>query len=421
MTQKLSNNATAELMEDLGSRVLPASTLPHDKEHQGGGSAPGHSTVRSPTSVATTVTIELRPSAPQLSSTTVMYQRPVKVLTPWEQLLKAHYRSTFHRPGIGYNHFRQGIPTGREWICVGKNLPPKSYNQREKSLKQLLSSSAQKWNSGADWTDNVVAFSRRQWETLGVQHISYNSTVEVGGYFFQPRALSHKGFIAAADGSRKTLEAATTDDDKENTAEGDEAANHDDSEETADGGQQSADTRQPLPALDPDHASNPEAPVQHLNRLSRALHMAYLGTGMQWHGDGVWRWCDGRAAQCEEPLCEDDDADGSGTCTPIHTDTAATVPDAPMRRTRSGLVNASSEPRSNMATLKAVAAALQPASLPTRPVGQRRKREGSPGLMTGDMRKAAPTHQKLLSTQKKPIGSSQLQTQIGRASCRERV
>ena len=152
MTQKLSNNATAELMQDMGSRVLPTSTLPHDKDHQGGGSAPGHSTVRSPTSVATTVTIELRPSAPQLSSTTVMYQRPVKVLTPWEQLLKAHYRSTFHRPGIDYNHFRRGIPTGREWLCVGKNLPPKSYNQRQKSLKQLLSSSAQKWNSDAGRT-----------------------------------------------------------------------------------------------------------------------------------------------------------------------------------------------------------------------------------------------------------------------------
>ena len=40
MTQKLSNNATAELMEDLGSRALPASTLPHDKEHQGGGQCP---------------------------------------------------------------------------------------------------------------------------------------------------------------------------------------------------------------------------------------------------------------------------------------------------------------------------------------------------------------------------------------------
>ena len=139
------------------------------------------------------------------------------------------------------------------------------------------------------------------------------------GYFFQPRAISHNGFIAAADGSRRTYEAATTDDDKEKTAEGDDAANHDDTEETADGGQQSADTRKTLPALDPDYASNPEAPVQHLNCLSRASHMAYLGTGMQWHGDGVWRWCDGRAGQCEEPLCEDDDADGSGTCTPIHT------------------------------------------------------------------------------------------------------
>ena len=152
MTQKLSNNATAELMEDLDSRVLPASTLPHEKEHQGGGSAPEHSTVRSPTSVATTVTIQLRPSATELSPTTVMYQRPVKMLPPWEQLLKAHYRSTFHRPGIDYNHFRRGIPTGREWLCVGKNLPPKSYNQRQKSLKQLLSSSAQKWNSDAGRT-----------------------------------------------------------------------------------------------------------------------------------------------------------------------------------------------------------------------------------------------------------------------------
>ena len=225
MTQKPSNNGTAELMEDLGSRVLPASTLPHDKDHQGGGSAPGHSTVRSPTSVATTVTIELRPSATELSPTTVMYQRPVKVLPPWEQLLKAHYRSTFHRPGIGYNHFRRGIPTGREWLCVGKNRPPESYNQGPKTLKQLLSSSAQKWNSDADWTDNVVIFSRRQWETLGVQHLSYNSTVEVGVYFFQPRAISHNGFIAAADWFRRIHEEAENEDDKEETAEGDEAEN----------------------------------------------------------------------------------------------------------------------------------------------------------------------------------------------------
>ena len=136
--------------------------------------------------------------------------------------------------------------------------------------------------------------------------------------------------------------------------------------------------------------------------------MANIGTGMKWHGDGDWRWCDGRAEQCEEPLCENEDGDGSGTCTPIHTVTATTVAEAPMRRTRSGMVNASSEPRSNMATLKAVATALQSESLPTRPLGQRRKREGSPGLMTGDMRQAAPAHPKILSTQKKPIGSSQL-------------
>ena len=116
-----------------------------------------------------------------------------------------------------------------------------------------------------------------------------NSTFDsLCGYFFQPRALSHNGFIAAADGSRRIHEAATTDDDKEKTDQGDEAANYDATEETADGGQQSADTRNILPALDPDHASNPEAPVQHLNRLSRASHMANLGTGMKWHGDGDW-------------------------------------------------------------------------------------------------------------------------------------
>jgi len=145
---------------------------------------------------------------------------------------------------------------------VGKNLPPKSYNQRQKSLKQLLSSYTQKWNPNADWKDNVVAVSRRQWDQLGIPHLSYNSTVAVDGYFFQPRAISHNGFIAAADGARRTYEAATTDDDKEKTAEGDDVPNHDDTEETADGGQQSTDTRKTLPALDPDHASNPEAPVQ---------------------------------------------------------------------------------------------------------------------------------------------------------------
>ena len=228
----------------------------------------------------------------------------------------------------------------------------------------------------------------------------------MGGYFFQPRAISHNGFIAGADWFRRIHEEAEIEDDKEETAEGDEADNLDDAAETADGGQQSVDTRTTLPALDPDHTSNPEAPVQHLNRLNRASHMANLGTGMKWHGDGDWRWCDGRAEQCEVPLCEDDGAEGSGTCTPIHTASAATVAHGPMRRTRSRLVDTSSEPRNNMATLEAVAAALQSASLPTGPLGQRRKREGSPGLMTGDMRKYVPEHQDAeLSNQ--PLGTPQ--------------
>jgi len=80
-----------------------------------------------------------------------------------------------------------------------------------------------------------------------------------------------------------------------------------------------------------------------------------------------------------------------------------------MRRTRSGFVNASSESRNDMATLKAVAAALQSATLQTGLLGQRRKREDPPGLLIGDMRKDAPAHQDLLSIQQKPIGSSHLQ------------
>ena len=120
----------------------------------------------------------------------------------------------------------------------------------------------------------------------------------MGGYFFQPRAISHNhdGFIAAADWFRRIHEAAANDDDKEKTAEG-SAENDDDKEETAEGGEQSADTRTTLPALDPDHA-----PVQHLNRLSRASYMTHLGTCLKWHGDGDWRWCDGHAELCESPL-----------------------------------------------------------------------------------------------------------------------
>ena len=71
----------------------------------------------------------------------------------------------------------------------------------------------------------------RSWDpfvSFGPKHLSYHSTVEVGGYFFQPRSISHNGFIAAADWSRKSHEAAENDD---NT------------EETPDGGEQSSDTR----------------------------------------------------------------------------------------------------------------------------------------------------------------------------------
>ena len=69
----------------------PLGELPQRPELFGplGGSAPGQSAVRSPTSAATTVTIELRPSATELPFATVVYPRQVKILPPWEQLLKA--------------------------------------------------------------------------------------------------------------------------------------------------------------------------------------------------------------------------------------------------------------------------------------------------------------------------------------------
>ena len=103
MKQKLSNNATAELMEELGSRVLSASPLPHDKEHQGVGSAPGQSAVRRPTSAATTVTIELRPSETELPSATVVYPRPVKILPP-DRDATAGYRERQGGDGVSYKH-----------------------------------------------------------------------------------------------------------------------------------------------------------------------------------------------------------------------------------------------------------------------------------------------------------------------------
>ena len=114
------------------------------------------------------VAIELRPGQTDLTSTTVTYPHNVILITPWKQLLTAHYRSIMHRPGIDYNQLRRGEPTGREWLCVGKVRPPKSYDQGPKTLKPLFASSTQQWDLGTDWTNKMVTLTRKQWDRLGL-------------------------------------------------------------------------------------------------------------------------------------------------------------------------------------------------------------------------------------------------------------
>jgi hypothetical protein len=46
-----------------------------------------------------------------------------------------------------------------------------------------------------DWSDRFIDISRHTWAALGVKHLSYNSTVKVADYYFQPRALTKNGFM----------------------------------------------------------------------------------------------------------------------------------------------------------------------------------------------------------------------------------
>ena len=106
----------------------------------------------------------------------------------------------------------------------------------------------------------------------GWTEVDFLSTACATAAFYMEFRPEEQRFIAAADWFRRIHEAAANDDDKEETVEGDEAENDDDKEETAEGGEQSADTRTTPPALDPDHASNPEAPVQHLPIVPCLVH-----------------------------------------------------------------------------------------------------------------------------------------------------
>ena len=110
---------------------------------------------------------------------------------------------------MGYNHFRPGFPSGYEWCCIGMEMPPMAYMQGPEALRLLIASRVATWNPQEDWTDRPLFINRDQWTALGVQHLSYNSTVilirylksdkttQTLNYFFQPRAISQNGFVPA--------------------------------------------------------------------------------------------------------------------------------------------------------------------------------------------------------------------------------
>ena len=92
----------------------------------------------------------------------------------------------------------------------------------------------------------------------------------------------------------------------------------------------------------------------------------HFGTERTCHGDGDWKWCNGTAQHSEALPGIDDGGGDTDTCTPIHTVSLSvpTSPDAPMRRTRSRLLDARNVPQRHEDTLKAVAAALGAGSMP---------------------------------------------------------
>ena len=133
-----------------------------------------------------------------------------------------------------------------------------------------------------------------------------------------------------------------------------------------------------LPDLDLEHEFNAEAPIQHLNRLSRASYMIHEGTSKRCHGDGDWTW-----ANEELPGTYDGTGD-SGTCTPIHKVSTPTSADTSMRRTRSRVPQVQEQE----GTLQAVAAALATGLMPFDSSGLRQTRQGPRETMTWDMGKS---------------------------------
>ena len=115
------------------------------------------------------ITVELRPRNPDIASTSIAYHPEATLTSPWEQLVKDHYRNIKYRPGIGYNHYRHGTPTGHEWRCVGREYPSVGYNQGPRALYTLLTLAVRDWKVTDDWTDAFITFPRHTWAALRVK------------------------------------------------------------------------------------------------------------------------------------------------------------------------------------------------------------------------------------------------------------
>ena len=175
--------------------------------------------------------------------------------------------------------------------------------------------------------------------------------------------MTYNGFLHTAEWLRRIQEPES-----ENDMEG-----------TTEDAAPSTPAQTSLPDLDPEHAFNAQAPIQHLNRLSRASYMIHEGTSKRCHGDGDWTW-----ANEELPGTYDGTGD-SGTCTPIHTPPSA---DISMRRTRSRVAQVKTVMQEQEDTLQAVAAALATGSMPLDSSGLRQKRQGPRETMTWDVGKS---------------------------------
>ena len=226
---------------------------------------------------------------------------------PWESLLKAHRQSQRHRPGIGYNHLKHGNPSGLEWMCIGTQLPQQAHIHGAPALKHLLKQLTASWNPNSDWTDSIVSCSQAQWDTLKVKRLSYNSTIQISKYFFQPRAISERGFVHSETLNRYV------------PPKGDPDA--------CELRQINLDRLQKqvasilLPPLDQARdLHQPKVPIQHQSSLrpddESIWHDPNDLAGPGWHGVGPWNWGNGdqpQPGECTPPYAETDAAELADT------------------------------------------------------------------------------------------------------------